>query len=69
MPFSAHYYTMHRLHHRVNDLIIPNLLIFAQIFSKSVEHFVGINFVSSDEHCKRKHVSPEVDLKETEKSI
>lgn len=69
MPFSTHHYTMHILHNRVNDLIIPNLLIFAQIVSKSVEHFVGINFLSSDEHCKPKHVSTEVDLKETEKSI
>lgn len=55
------------MHNRVNDLIIPNLLISAQIFSKGVEHSVGINFLSPGEHCKLKHVSLEGNSKETEK--
>lgn len=62
-------YTMHILHNRVNDLIIPNLLISAQIFAKGVEHIVEINFLSLGEHCKLKHVSTEVNSKVTEKSI
>lgn len=44
----------------INDLIIVNLLIFSQTFSKVLEHFSGINLMSAAEHCKLRHVSTEL---------
>lgn len=60
MPYYIYYHIIHKMPNEINDLIIVNLLIFSQTFSKVLEHFSGINLMSAAEHCKLRHVSTEL---------
>lgn len=43
---------MQSIYNLGKDLIVINLLIFSHTLLYVSEHFVGINRMSEDEHCK-----------------
>lgn len=49
------------------DLIVTNLLVFSHTLLRGSEHFVGINRMSLNEHCKLRQEP--IELKWTEKEI
>lgn len=67
IPLSVPHNTMHSMYNLGKDLIVINLLIFSHTLLYFLEHFVGINRMSADEHCKLRQEP--ITLKWTEKEI